>query len=146
MMGLGFLKSWGLELLAALVLVGLLGGGGYMLASWRYTAELEAQEEAHGRELQTLRADLEAKRADAERRARDTEARWRADIDKVSNDARNEVQAAQRDAVAAAAVSDSLRERAAQLARACRPPTRNPAPAPGGQAASAPGTYHWWAS
>lgn len=138
MMG-GWMREWGVAAVVAIGLFLLLVGGGYMLAATRYEAQLDAQDQAHGRELQTLRADLEAKRADAERQARETEARWRADIDKVASDARNQVQAAQRDAVAAAAVSDSLRERAAQLARACRPAPATAATAPGGQAASNPG-------
>jgi hypothetical protein len=115
---------------APVLLAVSLAAGGYWLAAGRYGTELETLTAEHEREIGALRADLEAKRADAERQARETEARWRAQID---------VQAAQRDAVAAAAVSDSLRERASQLARACSGGATGATAARGGQAASSPG-------
>lgn len=83
-------------------------------------------------------AELERERASAEQKARETEQQWRADIDKVAQDARTQVQAAQRDAVAAAAVSDSLRERAAALARTCSAAATAAGAAARGQAASNP--------
>ena len=134
-MGLDRLLVWCAPVLLAVALA----AGGYWLAAGQYGAELETLTAEHEREIGALRADLEAKRADAERQARETEARWRAQIDEVARNARNDVQAAQRDAVVAAAVSDSLRERASQLASACSGGATGATAARGGQAASSPG-------
>lgn len=125
------MSAWALRL-AGLVALVLVLVGIHMHGASGERARLTAQHQA---ELASLRADLEAKRAEAERQARVMEAHWAEQFDKVAQDAKSQVLAAQRDAVAAAAVSDGLRERAAQLARACSGRAQGATAAPGGETA-----------
>lgn len=112
---------------------------GWWIHQSGYSAGADGKDQEWSAKWDKQAAELSSAKAKASEAAREEERRRQASIDKVRQDAEQQIAQAESDALAANSAADSLREQARRLAARAGQCTSNPAATQSGTAAAEPG-------